>query len=235
MSLIQKAFEQWGIPWTQDKEDLLLSYMDGILEKNRQVNLTAITDREEFMSKHLIDSLSCGSIPGFRQAETVIDVGTGGGFPGVPLAIAFPEKSFVLVDSLAKRIRIISDLCRQLGIGNAEAIHGRAEELGRREDLREHFDVCVSRAVANLRSLSEYCLPFVRVGGIFIAYKGPSGEEECREAAGAIRTLGGEWRETFRPASGGEISEHQLLVIEKSHKTGERYPRRAGVPSKKPL
>ena len=160
---LKNVLESMGISYDDKKGEQYAGYMEGILEWNQHVNLTAIRDRDEFIEKHYIDSLLCAGSPEFQRSGTIIDVGTGGGFPGIPLAIAFPEKQFTLMDSLNKRIKIIQQLCEELGIHNVTAIHGRAEELGRKKHLRESFDVCVSRAVANMSTLSEYCLPFVTV------------------------------------------------------------------------
>ncbi len=209
----------------------LLEYMDLILERNRQVNLTAITDSNEFVEKHYVDSLAAATLPEFAGAQSVMDLGTGGGFPGVPLAIAFPEKEFMLADSLNKRIRIIQEFCEEIGIGNVCAVHGRAEDLGRDAKLREHFDVCVSRAVADLRVLAEYCLPFVKVGGAFLAYKGSDCEEEVAAAEHAVRELGGNVDRIAKAGSG----DHRIVVIRKVAATPGKYPRRAGLPARKPL
>ena len=171
MNNFREIFRKLDIAFSPDKEDKLSGYMDEILELNQHINLTAITDRDEFIRKHYIDSLLCVSYDEFKNAKNIIDVGTGGGFPGVPLAVAFPEKNFVLIDSLNKRIKIINELCEKLGIMNVRAVHGRAEELARKKDMRDSFDLCVSRAVANMSTLTEYCLPFVKKGGCFIAYK----------------------------------------------------------------
>ncbi len=186
-----------------EKSRRMLSYMDMILQRNEQINLTAITDRQEFFEKHLLDSLSCAELPEFSRSARIIDVGTGGGFPGVPLAIAFPEKEFLLVDSLRKRLLVVEEFCRKLGVDNAALAHGRAEELGRQEGLRDGFDLCVSRAVANLPVLCELCLPFVKPGGAFLAYKGAGAEEEAAAAERAIRLLGGRLSRIERVSSGG--------------------------------
>ncbi len=214
-------------------------YMDGLLEWNKKVNLTSITNPQEFITKHYLDSLTVADSYELEDAETIIDIGTGGGFPGVPLAIFFPDKQFVLVDSLEKRLKIIDALCQDCQIKNVRTVHGRAEELAHKKEFREKFDVCVSRAVGNLSTLSEYCLPFVAVGGTFIAFKGPDGEEEATEAEGAIMKLGG-------ALSGIEEAEidtlpeeealhHTLVYIEKEERTAKQYPRKAGKPSKEPL
>ncbi|MCQ2546350.1 MAG: 16S rRNA (guanine(527)-N(7))-methyltransferase RsmG [Clostridia bacterium] len=230
------ALKKLNINDAETKADLLMQYMDCILEKNESVNLTAITDREEFVQKHFLDSLSCVEAEEFLEADRIIDVGTGGGFPGIPLAVCFPEKKFVLMDSLAKRINIIRELCVKLGIENVSVVHGRAEDLGRQEGLREAFDLCVSRAVANMSTLCEYCLPFVRKGGWFIAYKGPDCKSEIDDALGAIRVLGG--RLDRIDASDFRVKEgynHRLVFVNKAENTPEKYPRKAGTPSKKPL
>ncbi len=220
----------------EKKAAVLLKYMDGILEKNEHVNLTAISDREEFIQKHFADSLSCIGAEEFKEADSIIDVGTGGGFPGIPLAVCFPEKEFFLVDSLAKRIHIIRELCVKLGIDNVTVVHGRAEDLGRQENLREDFDLCVSRAVARMSTLCEYCLPFVREGGSFIAYKGPDCKLEIDDSLCAIGILGGRLDRIDRAVSGSQGEyDHRLVFVKKIRPTPEEYPRRAGTPSKKPL
>lgn len=238
---LQRAFQTLSLSYDEEKDRQFAGYMDGILEWNQHVNLTAIKDREEFLEKHYIDSLLCAGSLEFQRADTIIDVGTGGGFPGIPLAIAFPQKQFTVMDSLNKRIRIIQDLCDELEIKNVTAVHGRAEELGRTEHMREAFDVCVSRAVANMSTLSEYCLPFVKVGGCFIAYKGPDCEEELSSAENAIRKLGGSIarRENFASlgmteSSGSKLA-HQLIFVLKNKPTMSKFPRKPGTPAKEPI
>ena len=224
-----------NIPYTDLKENQFMGYMDEFLDRNQYINLTAITDRDEFIQKHYIDSLLCTGLKEFRNAKTVIDVGTGGGFPGVPLAIAFPEKQFVLIDSLNKRIKIINELCESLGILNVKAVHGRAEELARKKDMRQCFDICVARAVANMSTLSEYCLPFVKVGGSFIAFKGPECGDEIDAAANAIKVLGGDISGIKKPKIDELPFEHKLVCISKIKDTTSKYPRKAGTPSKEPI
>lgn len=233
------------------KMQTMLAYLDEILRINEQVNMTAITDRDEAIVKHLTDSLACEELEAFKSAKTVIDVGSGGGFPGVPLAIAYPEKKFVLLDSLKKRMDIVAEICESLGITNVQTIHGRAEDLARDAIHRDAYDLCVSRAVANMRTLTELCLPFVKVGGTFVAYKGSDCGEEVASAAKAIELLGGEL-EKIEAADGGRgeaasvdpvesagvdpaISGHKLVVIRKIAPTPDRFPRRAGKPGKEPL
>lgn len=230
------VLKKLNISDAEKKAVVLKQYMHCILEKNEKVNLTAITDRDDFVQKHFVDSLLCAGKEEFQNAEKIIDVGTGGGFPGIPLAVCFPEKEFVLMDSLAKRINIIRELCVKPGIENVSVVHGRAEDLGRQEGLREAFDACVSRAVANMSTLCEYCLPFVREGGWFIAYKGPDCESEINDALDAIRLLGGQLDRIEE--AGDEAQEgfsHRLVFVKKVNSTPEKYPRKAGTPSKKPL
>ena len=203
------------------------------MEWNEKINLTAIKDRDEFIVKHLVDSILCVGFPEYQNSESVIDVGTGAGFPGVPLSIVSPDKEFLLADSLNKRLKVIDDLTGKLGIYNVETIHGRAEELARNKNYRARFDLCVSRAVANMAVLAEYCLPFIRKGGYLLAYKGPDAEEELKNAEKAIKILGGKIiRIESTPLEGYE---HNIVVIEKVKDTPAKYPRKAGTPVKEPI
>ena len=219
-----------GIICTDSQADLLFRYMKGILDWNERINLTAIKDEEEFILKHYADSLSIINEPEYQEAETIIDIGTGGGFPGIPLAIMSPEKKYVLLDSLEKRLKIIDGLCQHLGIENVKTLHERAEDAGRNPEYREQFDLCVSRAVADLAVLSEYCLPFVKADGSFIAYKGKEIEEELMRSEKSIKLLGGE---TDRIT--GSITDQQLVIIKKTKPTPLKYPRKPGEPKKKPF
>lgn len=231
MNELRNYIEQLHIANPEEKEEQLIKYMEGILEWNEKVNLTAITDRDEFIQKHFIDSLLCAETLEFTDSSSICDIGTGGGFPGVPLAICYPDKQFTLMDSLEKRLKIVRQLCNEIGVENVEVVHGRAEELARQKDYREQFDLCVSRAVANMRVLSEYCLPFVKTGGCFIAYKGPDCQSEIDDARRAIQILGGDEPE-IRPLS---HLEHSLVCIRKISDTPPAYPRKAGTPARKPL
>ncbi|MGN0658129.1 MAG: 16S rRNA (guanine(527)-N(7))-methyltransferase RsmG [Emergencia sp.] len=233
MEQLRKAFEQMGIPLSEEMESQFKIYMEGILQWNEKINLTAITDPDEFIDKHLIDSVLCYSFEEYQNGESVIDVGTGAGFPGIPLAIVSCDKSFVLADSLNKRLKVIDSLTDEAGIGNVTTVHGRAEELARMKTYRQAFDICVSRAVANLAVLSEYCLPFVRKGGFLLAYKGPDAEREAADAAKAIRVLGGRISRIQSVARDG--FDHNIVVIEKIKDTPAKYPRKAGTPSKEPI
>lgn len=235
MKQLESALRQLGISYDSDMIRKYSAYMDGILRWNKMVNITAITEETAFIEKHYIDSLLCASYPQFQKAESVIDVGTGGGFPGIPLAIAAPDKKFVLMDSLNKRIRIIRELCDEIGIKNVEAIHGRAEEIARNKIYRQNFDLCVSRAVANLSVLSEYCIPFLKKGGWFLAYKGPDVGEELEESKKAVHILGGKIRKTEQVAVNNFAFDHKIIFIEKTKDTPPKFPRKAGTPSKDPL
>lgn len=235
MKRLENVFEQMNIPYSSETEEQFRSYMQMILEKNQYINLTAITDGSDFIQKHYIDSLLCADFREFIDAERIIDIGTGAGFPGIPLAIAFPDKDFVLVDSLNKRVKIVNELAASIGLENVLAVHGRAEELARRKDLREGFDLCVSRAVANMSTLCEYCLPFVKLGGWFIAYKGPDSEQEIKSASNAVRILGGGRSDIRKPSVSGLPFDHSLVFIKKVKNTVSKFPRKAGTPSKDPI
>lgn len=235
MRQLEKAFEELNIKYDASTLDKYRKYMDGILKWNKMVNLTTITEPEQFITKHYIDSLLSVPYREFREAERIVDVGTGGGFPGIPLALAAPDKEFVLLDSLNKRIKIIDELCREIGIHNVTPVHGRAEELARNKKHRQKYDLCVSRAVANMATLSEYCLPFIKKGGWFMAYKGPDTEQELKEAEKALRILGGKIRREERAQLTDFELEHKIIFIEKTGDTPSKYPRKAGTPSKEPL
>lgn len=224
---------EMGINGSSKIASELVKYMKGILLWNEKINLTAIKNPGEFVVKHYFDSFPAAALDEFRKAETIIDVGTGGGFPGVPLASLYPEKKFVLADSLAKRLKVIDQVALESGIFNITTVHGRAEDLGRDSEYRERFDICVSRAVASLPVLLEYCLPFVKPGGTFIAYKGPDADEEVRKSQNALSKLCGKI-DRIEDVSDGTYS-HNLIIITKSSSMPKSYPRKAGTPSKSPL
>ena len=192
MIKLKEAISDLGLSCSEKQMRQFEEYMSGILKWNEKVNLTRITDRDEFIIKHFIDSLVCCNYAEYTNAKMIIDVGTGAGFPGIPLAILSPEKDFVLMDSLNKRLKIIDELCEKVGISNVTTVHARAEELARNKQHREKYDLCVSRAVANMAVLAEYCLPFIKVGGFLLAYKGPEAADEAGTAAHALKILGGE-------------------------------------------
>ncbi|MEW4411751.1 16S rRNA (guanine(527)-N(7))-methyltransferase RsmG [Clostridium sp. AN503] len=226
-----------GITLSEKQLGQFYQYYELLIEWNKVMNLTAITELDEVISKHFIDSLSLiravKDLSGLHSS--VIDVGTGAGFPGIPLKIAFPELKLTLLDSLNKRIKFLNEVIEKLGLDKIETIHGRAEDYGRDVKYREQFDFCVSRAVANAATLSEYCLPFVRVGGCFVPYKSGRIDEELETGRKAIRALGGDIEEIIRFELAEAEADRALVVIKKVEKTGKRYPRKAGVPSKEPI
>lgn len=230
--LIKELEEKYG----EERTSMLVEYMDMILEKNQYINLTAVRDRDEALQKHIADSLSCDFMEEYEAAENVIDIGTGAGFPGVPLAIVSPDKKFTLVDSLNKRLRIIDELTGELGIKNVTTVHGRAEDVGKSKEHREQYDICVSRAVASLDVMCEWCLPLVKKGGYFVAYKGENVSRETEDAANAIKLLGGKIAEIRKVQTEEEsISGHVLVMIKKVKNTPSKYPRQAGQARKNPL
>ena len=224
MKQLYKAFEQLNIDAGQETILKFREFMGLVLEWNKKVNLTAITDENNFINKHFVDSVLCAGFDEVQAARTIIDVGTGAGFPGVPLALVFPDKEFLLIDSTGKKVKILSEIIRELALSNITTLHARAEELARTEQYREKFDLCVSRAVADLAALSEYCLPFVKPGGYFISYKGPDAEKEFESAAKAIKILGGEACGIRKASLEGFDLDHNMVVISKIIKTPEIYP-----------
>ncbi|EOS49137.1 16S rRNA (guanine(527)-N(7))-methyltransferase RsmG [Lachnospiraceae bacterium MD335] len=229
------GLEALGICLNEFQLKQFMRYYALLVEWNSFMNLTAITEYDEVCTKHFLDSLSlCKALDCTREL-TVIDVGTGAGFPGIPLKIAFPNLSITLLDSLGKRVNFLKEVIGALGLEGIEAIHGRAEDYAKPNMLREQFDVCVSRAVANLSSLSEYCIPYVKVGGLFISYKSEKLAEEKAAAEHAVSLLGGEFLEQVEFFLPNSDIYRNLVVIKKGKCTPKKYPRKAGVPTKEPL
>lgn len=233
--ILQKGAESFGIQLTNQQVDQFFEYYRLLVQWNEFMNLTAITEMEEVMEKHFVDSLALSKAAEVGNIETLIDVGTGAGFPGIPLKIAYPHLRVVLLDSLNKRVKFLSTVIETLGLTNIQAVHGRAEDAARQKDYREQFDAAVSRAVANMASLSEYCLPFVKVGGVFVPYKSGNIEEELKDAGKAVKTLGGTIRRVEKFQLPDTDIERSLVLIKKTERTDKRYPRKAGLPSKEPI
>ncbi|MDY6044752.1 MAG: 16S rRNA (guanine(527)-N(7))-methyltransferase RsmG [Peptoniphilus sp.] len=209
-------------------------YSELLLDWNKRMNLTRITEEDEVMDKHFIDSLTPLLLDEFEGTQKVLDLGTGAGFPGMVLALACPDREVHLMDSLNKRITFLDAVVKDLGIDNVRTFHGRAEEAGRDNYFREKYQIVVSRAVARLPILCEYCLPFVALGGYMIAMKGPEGREEVKDASNAIETLGGRLARTVE-FSLPDGDERLLVVIQKVAPTPKKYPRGGGKPRKNPL
>ena len=229
------AREKIGVSLTEEQLNQFIKYYELLVEWNSFMNLTAITEFDEVVTKHFVDSISLIKAVDLNKPLSVIDIGTGAGFPGIPLKIAFPELKITLLDSLNKRIKFLDEVISQLGLKEIEAIHGRAEDAAKSEDLREKFDLCVSRAVANLSTLSEYCLPFVKVGGIFVSYKSEKITEEMKMAEKAISVLGGEYLNQVEFTLPDSDIYRNLFMIEKKKVSPKKYPRKAGLPSKEPI
>lgn len=234
-SIFEDDLSYFGIKLSNRQIEEFLIYYEMLLEWNQVMNLTAITEYEDVMKKHFVDSLSLVKACDLTKNITVIDVGTGAGFPGLALKIAFPNLQVTLLDSLNKRIKFLNAVMDALHISGAEAIHGRAEDSARLGKYREKYDLCVSRAVANLSTLSEYCLPFIKKGGLFISYKSEKASEETAAAEKAISVLGGTIREQDKFKLPGSEIYRNLVIIEKAGKTPAAYPRKAGLPVREPI
>ncbi|MCD7806336.1 MAG: 16S rRNA (guanine(527)-N(7))-methyltransferase RsmG [Lachnospiraceae bacterium] len=231
---MDKYFSQFNITLTEHQKDQFLQYYNLLIEWNSVMNLTAITNFEEVCEKHFADSVSLVKGVDLSICTTLIDVGTGAGFPGIPLKIVFPHLKVTLLDSLNKRVNFLNEVTEKLQLENVTALHGRAEDFARNPAYREKYDICVSRAVANMSTLSEYCLPFVRRGGYFVPYKSQKGLEEIGEAAKAISLLGGAYEKKVEFHL-GEEEYRVLFLIDKVKATPKKYPRKAGLPAKEPI
>ncbi len=233
-SLFEKCLSELNIELTDIQKQQFVDYYEFLIEKNKVMNLTAITDFSEVVIKHFIDSLSLTKVYQPKN-EKILDLGTGAGLPGIPLKIVFPDTDILLLDSLNKRIIFLNEVIDKLGLKKIKALHGRAEDYGKDIKYREHFDLCVSRAVAKLASLSEYCLPFVKKGGCFISYKSGQIMEELNSSQNAFQTLGAKLEKVEEFNLPGTDIERTLIVLKKERVTPKNYPRSAGKPSKEPL
>jgi 16S rRNA (guanine527-N7)-methyltransferase len=232
-TVLKDKAELYGFHLSDMQADQLIAYYELMAEKNKDVNLTRIVEFNEVVEKHFVDSMMGAAYLDMSGIASVIDIGTGAGFPGIPLKILYPHIKLTMIDSVSKKISFINEAAEKISLENVKALHVRAEDLARDPMYREKYDLCVSRAVANLSTLSEYALPFVKVGGVFLAYKSDQCEEEIKSSKNAVSMLGGEF---------GKINQFSIfgfgrtiIEIRKVKKTMRTYPRKAGVPSKKPL
>lgn len=235
LNILEQGCEQLGIELSAVQKQQFIGFYEHLIEKNKVMNLTGITEFEEVLVKHFVDSLACVKAVDMKKVQKVLDVGTGAGFPGVPLKIAFPHLKACLLDSLNKRVRFLEETFVLLKLEQIQAVHGRAEEFAKNKAYREQFDLCVSRAVSNLATLSEYCLPYVKCGGSFVSYKSGTVQEEVEQAEKAIKMLGGKVKDILYFQLPDSDIARSLVVIEKVSKTPSRYPRKAGTPLKEPL
>lgn len=210
-------------------------YYELLIEWNNKFNLTTITDEKDVIIKHFVDSLLVVKSFDFSNIDSILDIGTGAGFPGIPLKIVYPEIKLVLIDSVNKKVTFLNEVCRQLDLNNTTCLHGRAEDYGHEAEYRESFDIVLSRAVSNLSTLSEYCMPFVKINGVFIAYKSADCNDELINAEKAIKTLGGYVKGVEYVKIPNTEIERTYIIVSKKSKVSEKYPRKAGLPSKKPL
>lgn len=222
-----------GVSLSKEQIDQFIMFYEMLIEKNKVMNLTGITEFDEVIEKHFLDSISLCKAIDISKDLSVLDLGTGAGFPGIPLKIAFPNFDITLVDSLNKRVGFLNEVIEKLELRNIRALHSRAEELGRNKNYREKYDLCVSRAVANLSSLSEYCTPFLKIGGLFVSYKGGACNDEVKSAFNALKKLSSELLK-IESFDIGDNS-RSLVVIKKVSNTKKAYPRKAGTPTKDPL
>lgn len=232
-----KDLKEFHMEITEKQKEQFLMYHVLLTQWNSFMNLTAITEFDEVLKKHFVDSVSLiKAFPDMNQKKyTLIDVGTGAGFPGIPLKIMFPLLNIVLLDSLNKRVSFLNEVIDQLELKGIQAYHGRAEDYAKMSEYRENFDICVSRAVANLSTLSEYCLPFVKKGGCFVSYKSDKITEEYEHAKKAIKILGGDYEDQIEFYLPNSDIYRNLFLIRKVSNTPKKYPRKAGLPSKEPI
>lgn len=235
LDCFKDSLSKLGLTLTDFQLRQFMQYYELLIEWNSFMNLTAITEFQEVCTKHFIDSVSLCKTIDCSKEVSMIDVGTGAGFPGIPLKIAFPNFRITLLDSLGKRVKFLKEVIEKLGLEQIDAIHGRAEDFAKPDMLREQFDFCVSRAVANLSTLSEYCIPYVKVGGFFISYKSEKVTEEMTAAKNAVSLLGGEFDSQVEFVLPNSDIYRNLVMIKKIKTTPKKYPRKAGLPSKEPL
>ena len=230
---IMEYVEELGIKLSKEQAEMFFNYMNLLLEWNEKINLTAITEEKEVIVKHFVDSLTIAKyIP---EGASLVDVGTGAGFPGIPLKIIREDLKITLLDSLQKRINFLDVVIKELNLENIDTIHARVEEFGKNSKYRESFEVATSRAVANLSTLTEYLLPLVKVGGIAVCMKGSSIEEELETSKKAINVLGGKVSNVFEFDLPKTDIKRNIVIVDKINKTPSKYPRKPGMPSKEPI
>ena len=234
-NIMKKASDDVNMEFNEEKYNKFIKYMRLVQEWNEKINLTAITEDEEFVKKHFIDCIKAFKSDEIKNAKTLIDVGTGAGFPGVPIAIMRDDLEITLLDSLNKRINFLNLVVKELDLKNVKTIHSRAEDGARKVDFRESFDVATSRAVANMAVLSEFCLPYVKVGGNFVALKGPAIEEELKNSTNALGVLGGKLKDVIEVTIEDTDLKHNIVVVSKKKECPKSYPRKAGIITKKPI
>lgn len=232
---IKEAFLQLEFQLTDRQSEQFYRYYEMLVETNKVMNLTAITEFPDVLVKHFVDSGALMKVFDLKQCQKVIDIGTGAGFPGIPLKILFPHLRVTLLDSLNKRIKFLGQVVEEIGLENVELLHGRAEDYARQKEYREQYDLCVSRAVANLSTLSEYCIPYVKKGGWFIPYKSGKIAEELQQSGYAIGELGCELEKTEEMCLPNTEIERMFVFVKKIKSTSAKYPRKAGLPGKEPL
>lgn len=233
--IMKDASNEVELDLSEEQYDKFIGYMKLLQEWNEKVNLTAITEDEQIIKKHFIDCIKVFKSDAIKGARNIIDVGTGAGFPGLPIAIMNPNIKVTLLDSLNKRINFLNLVVSNLELKNVITIHSRAEDGARNSDLREKFDVATSRAVANMAVLSEFCMPYVKVNGYFVALKGPSIDEELKEGRKSISTLGGELKNIIEVNIEESDLKHNIVEIKKINRCSNIYPRKAGTINKKPI
>ena len=235
LTILEEGCKELGITLDENQKKQFTDFYEYLVEKNKVMNLTGITEFQEVLIKHFLDSLACVKAVDMSRIKRIMDIGTGAGFPGVPLKIAFPHLEACLLDSVKKRVNFLEETFQMLKLENITAIHGRAEEYAKNKQYRETYDLCVSRAVSNLATLSEYCLPYVKTGGYFISYKSGTVQEEVEQAQKAVKILGGKIQDVVYFQLPDSEIQRSLVVIEKIKATPGRYPRKAGTPLKEPL
>ena len=235
MNKFERALEKLNIHLNEKQMYQFQTYYEMLVETNKVMNLTAITEMEDVITKHFIDSLCLIKAVPQLGKQKILDLGTGAGFPGIPLKIVFPDLEIVLMDSLNKRIHFLEEVIQRLDLKNISAVHGRAEEMARKGEYRQQFDICVSRAVANLASLAEYCIPFVKIGGCFVSYKSADVDEEAENAKRAVFLMGGKIEDVIKFRLPGSDQGRSLIYIKKEKGTPKAYPRKAGTPARNPI